>query len=326
MNVLLVGLGSFGQHWYETLVRRHPRNRVIAVDADTARSAVVRRPGDRFFADFEKAVAAERIDVMVNATPPGAHTALNRRAFDLGLPVLCEKPIAGTFRDAVAIVRAAARGRHRFMIAENYRRETCMRAARRLIEKGAIGTVSAMHCDVFRSFENDRQYFSAMRDPLLEDVLVHIADLVRFFARSDGRRVTAKSFSPPESSHRGNAACHLLLEMTSGVVASVAGSLSSCGLPTDWQGTWRIEGSRGVIRIEHLSVTLALLGKSPRAISAHGVSKHGPFEDFLAYVKSPAGAQTTGIDYLRTQAIIHAAQRSARLGRTIAVETPEVSS
>src|SRR5690606_20834022 len=74
-----------------------------------------------FFESLEEAFEQVEFDFIVNVTPPSVHTSVNMAAFDRRIPVLCEKPIANEYEEALQVVERAERENIPFMIAENYR-------------------------------------------------------------------------------------------------------------------------------------------------------------------------------------------------------------
>jgi predicted dehydrogenase len=72
-------------------------------------------------------------------TDSGSHHKVAAEAFDLGLHVLCEKPIALTIRGANAILAAQARSGKVLSIAEQYRRDPMLRLTKAVLDARVIG-------------------------------------------------------------------------------------------------------------------------------------------------------------------------------------------
>jgi predicted dehydrogenase len=79
----------------------------------------------------------QAVDITTDAR---AHHIVGSAAFDLGLHVLCEKPLALTVRGANRILAAQERAGKVLSVAENYRRDPMSRLTRALIDGGVIGT------------------------------------------------------------------------------------------------------------------------------------------------------------------------------------------
>ena len=107
--------------------------------ADEAGKLLGRRPA--VFAEMEQMTAAlpdlQLVDITTEAA---AHHAVAVSAFELGLNVLCEKPLGLTVRACNRILAAQQRSGKMLSIAENYRRDPMSRLTRALLDAGAIGS------------------------------------------------------------------------------------------------------------------------------------------------------------------------------------------
>ncbi|MDP8924180.1 MAG: Gfo/Idh/MocA family oxidoreductase [Chloroflexota bacterium] len=77
-------------------------------------------------------------------TDAGSHHKVAPALLDMGLNVLCEKPLAVTMRGCNRVVDATRRAQRILSVAENYRRDPINRLARALLDDGAIGTPRLM--------------------------------------------------------------------------------------------------------------------------------------------------------------------------------------
>jgi predicted dehydrogenase len=322
MKAILAGIGNFGRGWYDQIKANHPGLQVVVVDCDTDKAQRV-QPGDPFYTSLEEAILYEQPDFFINLTPPHVHTHLNHLAFDRRLPVLCEKPIAQNWNEAVEIVRRAVREKIPFMIAENYRRNPQMRIARKLITQGAIGNVTNIEVQFHREFYEDKAYLLAMANPLLEDVSIHHLDAVRYLSGCEGAFIYAHNFNPKGSRFPGNAAVSALIELTNGVMVSYLGSLAAKTAETGWLGDWRIEGTDGVLLVgEHIHLVRDGIRRLVRGCGR--LNRRTCLEEFIIAFRERRTPESSGADYLKTQALVHFALEADRLGRRVAIELPEL--
>jgi predicted dehydrogenase len=240
-KALLIGLGSFGRAWYELLKNEFPHTNRVIVDINPDRADLI--GDDPFFTSLPEAIDAEKPDFMINVTPPSVHTSINHIAFDNGLPVLCEKPIAEEFSQAQEIVDRAEKENHLLIIAENYRRTPLAKETRKLLTNNAIGSITAIHVEFFKNFFENKPYLTAMPEPLLLDVVVHHLDLLRFFTGQDAGDVFTHSYNPPNSRFESGGAVEIIITLENNIPFTFVGSFSSTGAETGWLGNWRIEGS-----------------------------------------------------------------------------------
>ena len=106
--------------------------------ADDAERLLGRRPF--VFGDMADMVAAvpdlQAVDI---TTDSGSHHSVACAAFDLGLHVLCEKPLALTIRGCNRIIEAQEQSGKVLSVAENYRRDPMSRLTKALLDVGAVG-------------------------------------------------------------------------------------------------------------------------------------------------------------------------------------------
>jgi predicted dehydrogenase len=92
----------------------------------------------------------ERMDAMVQAMPEvqfvdittdsGSHHIVATQALDLGLNVMCEKPLAVTIRGCNLIMEHQKRAGKLLSVSEQFRRDPIERLVKALLDAGAIGT------------------------------------------------------------------------------------------------------------------------------------------------------------------------------------------
>jgi predicted dehydrogenase len=106
LGVAVVGAGRIGT-LRAKLAAKHPAVRYVAVsDADPARAkALAEQSGANFHSGSnEDIIANPEVNAVIVSTPEGEHAAPVCKALELGKPVLVEKPIALSLKDADAII------------------------------------------------------------------------------------------------------------------------------------------------------------------------------------------------------------------------------
>ena len=73
-------------------------------------------PGCAFYTDYKDMIANEELDAVVIASPDQLHKEMCEYCLAAGLHVLCEKPLALTEEDCLAIVAAAEKSDKKFMV------------------------------------------------------------------------------------------------------------------------------------------------------------------------------------------------------------------
>ncbi len=152
----LIGYGFIGAQGHVPAYRRRSDTEIVAVaDVCPARRALVHAelPGAALYDSADALLAAERgrIDFVDVATPPCDHAAIAHRALDLGLHVLCEKPLTTRLSDAAALLEHARSARRVLFPAHNYKHAPVVTAIRDVLASGRIGRVRSVTLATFRN-------------------------------------------------------------------------------------------------------------------------------------------------------------------------------
>jgi predicted dehydrogenase len=161
--------------------------------ADQAESLLGRRPA--VFDDLQAMGSAlPDLQAVSITTDARAHHAVASTALDMGVHVLCEKPLALTVRGCNRILAAQRRSGKLVSVAENYRRDPMSRLTKALLLAGAIG-VPQLYLDISASSGN-RIIITPWRHQklmggMLLDGGVHNADMMLYYMGSP-RQVYAR--------------------------------------------------------------------------------------------------------------------------------------
>jgi predicted dehydrogenase len=120
------------------------------------------------------------LDGIVIATPSALHAEQAIAAFERGLAVFCQKPLARSVAEARTVV-AAARAADRLLGVDlSYRHVRAFAAARALVRSGALGEIVAAELVFHNAYGPDKPWF---RNPELAgggcliDLGIHLVDL-----------------------------------------------------------------------------------------------------------------------------------------------------
>ena len=85
-----------------------------------------------------------RLDAIAIVAPDDVHHAVATAAIQMGLPILCEKPLARTVAEAADLVTQAARARVVTKLGFAFRYSPALRRLRQLVHEGFVGRVHSL--------------------------------------------------------------------------------------------------------------------------------------------------------------------------------------
>lgn len=317
-NVLkggLIGCGFFGQIQLEAWRRMPEAEIVAAADLHLERA---RKSAPRAYSSAEEMLEREPLDFVDIATRPEWHLPLVRLAAARKIPVICQKPMAPNWADAVAMVGAAEAAGMRLVIHENWRWQPWYRAAKKILEAGGIGGPIA-YCIRMRRRDGlgpapypHQPYFVEMPRLVIYEMLVHHLDTARFlFGEITSVYAQARRINPILV---GEDQVLMLVTHASRLQGVIDGH-RFLDLEPDSPvlGDAFLEGESGAITISpsgdvfrgserawRNDVQAGYRGDSVRAMQQH----------FVAGLKSGAPCESEGREYLKTFAAVEAAYES----------------
>jgi predicted dehydrogenase len=181
---------------------RKPVMRVLAGREHARVAAAARRLGwPEFTARWQDLLDREDIDLIDVSSPGDTHAEVAVAALDAGKHVLCEKPLANTVDEAVAMAAAADRAaRHgvRAMVGFNYRRVPAVALARQLVAEGRLGQIRHVRAQYLQDWIVDPEFPLVWRlqaersgSGALGDLGAHIVDLAQYVTGDVVRGVSA---------------------------------------------------------------------------------------------------------------------------------------
>jgi predicted dehydrogenase len=115
-------------------------------DANRAMGEELGLAPDRVYADFDAMAAAEArrpdgVECVAIVTPNVTHAAASLAFIRAGVDVICDKPMAMSLAEALAIERAAAERGVLFALTQNYSAYPMVIEARHQVDSGALGAI-----------------------------------------------------------------------------------------------------------------------------------------------------------------------------------------
>ncbi len=150
----IAGFGFIAERGHLPAYLAHPEQFAITAVADIcpSRRALARKliPGVRVYPQVDAMLASGHFDFIDIATPPSEHASICHAAFDHGLHVLCEKPIATTAADAASMLAHATSVGRVFFPSHNYRHAPVVKAVRAVLDSGRLGAIHHVTLQTFR--------------------------------------------------------------------------------------------------------------------------------------------------------------------------------
>ena len=287
------------------------------------------------------AAAAPAVDFVDLATPSATHVALTRQALARGLHVLCEKPVATSRADAVALA-ALARETGRVLVpCHQYRFNPVWRRVGEWVRGGAIGRWHLIEVSVHRAGADPGQQAADERLPwrvrradagggVLLDHGTHLLYTLLDVAGAMPARVSAYTGRLAHAEYE--------VEDTAEVRLEYAGDQGEGDQVARLFCTWadrrretrvNVVGERGAIRWVDGLLTLEQDGRVETQDVSRELDKAAYagwfaelFEDFVATLDAGAGsarAERALDDVVRVATVLEAAYESAARGAAVAL-------
>jgi D-apiose dehydrogenase len=132
--------------------------------------------------DPEEMIRKEDLNFIDIITDVTTHSPMVNLAIKHGLPVICQKPMATTFKEAEEMVRRSKEAKVPLFIHENWRWQRPIREFKKIMDSGRVGESfrARIHfCSSFPVFDN-QPFLKTLDQFILTDVGSHILDVARF--------------------------------------------------------------------------------------------------------------------------------------------------
>jgi predicted dehydrogenase len=302
---------------------------IAGVDPNTDSVAILREklPALEFpVLSFGDALALQP-DLVVLATPPSVHLEQITACANLGIPVLCEKPLALDFATAKACVDVAEKAGVLLGIGMNFRYLETTRASHEIIHSGKLGKPGFGRINYWRYRDGKRpllnKYPLTMEQPMLLEQSIHHLDLARFVYRAEVKKLWARTTNPPWSIYRSDATVAAWLELDNGFELHYFGTWMGTNSKNEFQ--WRTDGSEGMLfqrdifrGLEYWKAGAA----EPEEVELQPQEDfvddtRGLFADFLKAVRGEPSTYPSGRDHLKTMVLTLGCAESSRQERMI---------
>jgi predicted dehydrogenase len=285
--------------------------------------------------DPEKLLREVKPDFVDNVTEIGGHKPLSLLCAKHRIPCICQKPMAGSLKDARAMVAAFARAKTPFFVHENWRWQTPMRALIETLQSGVIGTPFRARLTMISGFDvwTNQPSLAELERFILTDLGVHLLDTARA-CFGEAHSVYCQTRRTLLPAIKGENVATLLLSMgesRTSVVVELAYAKTPVEREVFPQTLAFVEGPHGSIEVTGdywLRVTTKRGTHSRRhappryawADPRYDVAQSSMvpcLRDLLGALRGAHPGETTGADNLKTMELTFAAYESAARDRVI---------
>ncbi|MBU1336372.1 MAG: Gfo/Idh/MocA family oxidoreductase [Alphaproteobacteria bacterium] len=339
-RAVLAGCGSMSKGWLSAIAE-HPllKGRIdivglvdLHLPTAQARAAEFGLSEIAIGTDLDAVLATTRPDLLFDVVVPSAREDVVTTGLRHGCHVLSEKPMAATLAAGQALIAQAKAAGRVHAVVQNRRFISGIRRIRRLIESGALGEITALHCDFFIG-----AHFGGFRDEmehvLLLDMAIHTLDAARFMAGVAPRAVYCLETNPRGSWYAHGAAANAIFEFDDGIVFNYRGSWCAEGANTSWESAWRIIGTKGTLTWdgEDAFEARTVVGDTGFFRDLQAIEVPAPADidqthghasviaEFLDAIEEGRSPETASNDNIKSLAMVFAAIESARTRQRVLI-------
>ena len=325
----VVGLGHIGQAAVLPAFAHASQNSSLtALVSDTPTK--LRQLGRRYkvehtysYKEYDDCLDSGLIDAVYIALPNSMHAEYANRAAQAGIHVLCEKPMAVTEKECLAMIRTAQRHQVKLMIAYRLHFEAANLKAIELVKSRKLGDARFFHSAFALQVRRGNIRTKAeLGGGTLYDLGIYCINAARYIFRDEPVEVFAYSAAREDPRFKN------IDEMTAGVLRfshdRLACFTSSFGAAD--VASYEVVGTKGSVRLDPayeyafpLKLYVTIDGKT-RSQTFPKRDQFAPellyFSDCILHDREP---EPSGLDGLADVRIIEALYHSARAGKPIKV-------
>lgn len=337
-RVAVIGCGSIARMRHLPEYEANPKVEIVAVcDIVPERVAeTAEKYGAEAFTDYQELLEQVKPDVVSVCLPNYLHAPVSIAALNAGAHVLCEKPMATSYEEGLAMIAAAKTNDRRLMIAHNQRFVPSHQKAKELIEAGELGKIYSFRTAFGHGgpegwsidgkdswfFRKDEAFIGAMGD-----LGVHKSDVIRYILGEEFTEVAAmvETNAKEDSNVDDNAVC--LLKSESGIIGTLT---ASWAYNSGEDNATIIYGEKGTLRLEDDPKYSLIanytdgrkvnyeLGQIQSNDAAGQTSSH-VVDHFIEAIQGDRDPLITGEEGLRSLNIILAALESSETGKRVTI-------
>lgn len=342
LRVGIIGCGKIAQVRHIPEYVAHDQVEIVAFYDKTPMRAegMAGKYGGQAYHSLEEVLAVDAIDAVSVCVANHMHAEVTIKALKAGKHVLCEKPMAMTMEDCIAMVELAEQTGKKLMIGHNQILTPAHQRAKELLDQGLIGDILTFRTAFGHGgpeawsidpgpgtwfFDKEVAVLGAMAD-----LGVHKAYLLHYLTGQKFAEVTARFATLHKTNASGqpinvedNAFC--IFRMENGIMGTLTASWSYYG-PED--NSTILYGTKGIMKIyDDPNYSLVVNLKDGETIyydlesiqTNENQTKSGVIDAFVATILEGRETELSGRKALDSMVAIFAALESAEQNRTVRI-------
>ena len=339
MQGALIGCGFFAQNhlnaWRDLRADGVELIAVCDIDPEKAKAAAETFGVPRYYTDPVALFETEELDFVDIATRTETHLDVVSVAVKHGVRTIVQKPLAPDWATCLDMVRQAKQAGVPLAVHENFRYQAPMQAVKKVLDSGVIGDLTWARLSFRFGFDiyKTQPYFHHEKRLVILDSGIHILDLARFFL-GEVRHLSCET-QQRNTKNIGEDTATMMLRHASGAVSIVESTYEARQIPDPiLQTLVTIEGENGSIKLhEDFRLVVTKSGSTEESFVGSPLLAwtsqpwHTLQESVLTTQRSIIGAwragrdaETSGIDNLKTFALVEAAYKAAEERRAVEPE------
>jgi myo-inositol 2-dehydrogenase/D-chiro-inositol 1-dehydrogenase len=329
MRIGLAGTGRIGAFHAETLAGLDVVDEVVVSDVDPGAARAVADRLGLGFASSPAGMLASGVDGFVIAAGTAGHASLIRLGLEHDVPTFCEKPVAGTLVEAMAVAKDVAASDVPVHIGFQRRFDAGYRRVADAVRTGELGFVHSVRASTHDQAPPPAAYIPTSGG-LFRDCSIHDFDILRFVLGREVATVYATGANKgasffTEGGDVDTAAALLTLDDRT-LVSVTATRYNGAGHDVRME----VAGSEGTLGVGY-DDSLALRSAEPGATYPAGpvhrsfMERFGPayraeLTAFVAVAQGASLSPCTVDDAVQASRIAEACELSRREGRVVSME------
>ena len=311
LNWIVIGIGDITTKRVIPAIASEPRSRLYGV---VSRDAGKGRPyAPRVWTTLAEALEDPAVATVYVATPVALHAPQSIAAMRAGRHVLCEKPMAMNYAEALRMVETARETGVQLGVAYYRRLYPKLRRAQELLAAGTIGRPLLAEIRCHGWFENHDGFRAWLLDPALAgggplyDIASHRIDVLNFLF---GRPVKV-------SAHLANTVHHYAVEDSATLLIEYEGGVRGV-CDVRWNSRvsrdeFRIVGTDGELELTPLNEPRLVTPAGEEQLPPHANLHYPLIENFVSAVLDGVPLASSGETALATDAVTQAAVSGSAL-------------